>query len=156
MSAMEAVGGYLEAHRKQRGLSRVEVAARIGTNEPQVLRIEQGKIDTRSSLLARFAHVVGGDMRVVQRLLLDEGATREDGLRLAQQALEGTAQDARDGAPDGSAGQHSDELDRILADLEDEVRRTPGQLGVEMLRLFLSGLRAQRGGGSDEPTTPRG
>lgn len=46
--------------RRQRlGLSQSEVAARMGTSQPAVARLESGRSDTRMSTLARYAEAVG-------------------------------------------------------------------------------------------------
>ncbi|MBI3969966.1 MAG: helix-turn-helix transcriptional regulator [Chloroflexi bacterium] len=41
------------------GLSQTEVAARMGTSQSVVARIESGAVDTKLSTLARYARAIG-------------------------------------------------------------------------------------------------
>ncbi len=52
--------------RRAAGLSRAQVAARMGTSEAAVVRLERGSRDVRLSTVQRFAEAVGAqlDMRV--------------------------------------------------------------------------------------------
>lgn len=90
---MEAVGAYLRTLREARKLSRAAVAAQIGTHESQLVRIEAGDQDTRGSLLLAFINVVRGRAEDVQRLILNQNATVEDGRRMADAALTQSEQD---------------------------------------------------------------
>ncbi len=45
--------------RAKRGLSQTEVAARMGTSQSVVARIESGDIDTKLSTLERYAAAIG-------------------------------------------------------------------------------------------------
>ena len=49
----------LTERRQRLGLSQSEVAARMGTSQPAVARLESGRSDTRMSTLARYAEAVG-------------------------------------------------------------------------------------------------
>jgi transcriptional regulator with XRE-family HTH domain len=59
MEQLTDIGAYLRALREQRGLSRAAVAAALNTGERVIYRIEGGEGDTRSSLLLRYAALVG-------------------------------------------------------------------------------------------------
>jgi len=54
----------LRAARKAAGLSRTAVAARMGTSESAVARMEGGALDARISTVARFAAAVGVRLQV--------------------------------------------------------------------------------------------
>ncbi len=49
----------LVAHRRAVGLSQTEVAARMGTSQSTVARLESGDVDPRLSTLERYAQAVG-------------------------------------------------------------------------------------------------
>ena len=49
----------LAAHREALGLSQTEVAARMGTSQSAVARLEQGEADARLSTVERLAAAVG-------------------------------------------------------------------------------------------------
>jgi transcriptional regulator with XRE-family HTH domain len=50
----------LAAQRQLAGLSQTEVAARMGTSQSAVARLESGDADARASTLERYAAAVGG------------------------------------------------------------------------------------------------
>ena len=50
----------LVSHRVSLGLSQTEVAARMGTSQSAVARLESGAGDVRLSTLERYAQAVGG------------------------------------------------------------------------------------------------
>ena len=54
----------LQAARKAARLSRAAVAARMGTSESAVARMEGGGLDTRISTVARFAAAVGTRLEI--------------------------------------------------------------------------------------------
>ena len=56
----------LVAERQAAGLSQTEVAARMGTSQSAVARLEAGTTDVRASTLERYAAAVGG--RITWRL----------------------------------------------------------------------------------------
>lgn len=61
----------LVAVRQQQGLSQTVVAARMGTSQSVVARLESGGIDARLSTLDRYAAAVGRDLDL--RLRATEG-----------------------------------------------------------------------------------
>ena len=52
----------LAAQRQAAGLSQTEVAARMGTSQSAVARLESGPADVRASTLERYAAAVGGEI----------------------------------------------------------------------------------------------
>jgi transcriptional regulator with XRE-family HTH domain len=52
----------LVAQRLTAGLSQTEVAARMGTSQSAVARLESGATDIRTSTLERYAAAVGGEI----------------------------------------------------------------------------------------------
>ncbi|HEV2088532.1 MAG TPA: helix-turn-helix transcriptional regulator [Cryptosporangiaceae bacterium] len=54
----------LVAHRRSVGLSQTEVAARMGTSQSTVARLESGDVDPRLSTLERYARAVGRTLDV--------------------------------------------------------------------------------------------
>lgn len=52
----------LAAQRQAAGLSQTEVAARMGTSQSAVARLESGLADARASTLERYAAAVGGEI----------------------------------------------------------------------------------------------
>jgi predicted transcriptional regulator len=53
-----AVIGELVAARRDQGLSQTVVAARMGTSQSVVARLEAGEVDARLSTLQRYANAV--------------------------------------------------------------------------------------------------
>ncbi|WP_235593855.1 helix-turn-helix domain-containing protein [Rhodococcus ruber] len=51
----------LAAARRRQGLSQTLVAARMGTSQSAVARLERGDLDPRLSTLERYAQAVGVD-----------------------------------------------------------------------------------------------
>jgi len=49
----------LTAERQAAGLSQTEIAARMGTSQSAVARLESGDADTRASTLERYAAAIG-------------------------------------------------------------------------------------------------
>ena len=65
----------LAEQRQAAGLSQTEVAARMGTSQSAVARLESGTADVRASTLERYAAAVGG--QITWRLNgPDEGASK--------------------------------------------------------------------------------
>jgi ribosome-binding protein aMBF1 (putative translation factor) len=56
----DALVHELAAQRQAAGLSQTEVAARMGTSQSAVARLESGTADVRASTLERYAAAVGG------------------------------------------------------------------------------------------------
>lgn len=54
----------LVARRVAAGLTQTEVAARMGTSQSSVARLESGQVDVRLSTLERYATVVGAALSV--------------------------------------------------------------------------------------------
>jgi transcriptional regulator with XRE-family HTH domain len=52
----------LTAQRQSAGLSQTEVAARMGTSQSAVARLEAGESDVRVSTLERYAAAIGGQI----------------------------------------------------------------------------------------------
>jgi transcriptional regulator with XRE-family HTH domain len=52
----------LTEQRQAAGLSQTEVAARMGTSQSAVARLESGTADVRASTLERYAAAVGGQI----------------------------------------------------------------------------------------------
>lgn len=50
--------------RRSAGLSQTEVAARMGTSQSVVARLESGQIDARLSTLQRYAAAVGSQLEL--------------------------------------------------------------------------------------------
>jgi transcriptional regulator with XRE-family HTH domain len=64
------LGAEFASRRQALGLSQTEVAARMGTSQSAVARLEAGALDVRLSTLARYAQALGDDVDV--RLLLTD------------------------------------------------------------------------------------
>lgn len=54
--------GRLSELRRSRGLSQTEVAARMGTSQSALARLESGQADVRVSTLTRYAAALGADL----------------------------------------------------------------------------------------------
>jgi ribosome-binding protein aMBF1 (putative translation factor) len=52
----------LTARRQAAGMSQTEVAARMGTSQSAVARLEAGEADARASTLERYAAAIGGQI----------------------------------------------------------------------------------------------
>jgi transcriptional regulator with XRE-family HTH domain len=52
----------LVAHRQAAGLSQTEVAARMGTSQSAVARLEAGVSGVRATTLERYAAAIGGEI----------------------------------------------------------------------------------------------
>jgi predicted transcriptional regulator len=58
------LGAEFALRRQALGLSQTEVAARMGTSQSAVARLESGALDVRLSTLARYARALGDDVDV--------------------------------------------------------------------------------------------
>ncbi len=58
------LGSRLATRRLALGLSQTEVAARMGTSQSAVARLESGALDVRLSTLTRYAAALGDDVDV--------------------------------------------------------------------------------------------
>ena len=56
--------GELAGARRAAGLSQTEVAARMGTSQSVVARLETGETDARLSTLQRYASAVGRELEL--------------------------------------------------------------------------------------------
>ena len=54
----------LARRRKRAGLSRAELARRMGIDHAELVRLEQGVADPRLSIVARYLAIVGGGLRL--------------------------------------------------------------------------------------------
>jgi transcriptional regulator with XRE-family HTH domain len=54
--------GELTAHRHAAGLSQTQAAARMGTSQSAVARLEAGEADVRASTLERYAAAIGSEI----------------------------------------------------------------------------------------------
>jgi len=57
-----AIAAELVAGRRSLGLSQTEVAARMGTSQSAVARLESGDADVRLSTLERYAAAIGAEL----------------------------------------------------------------------------------------------
>lgn len=71
--SMQTAGLYLQDLRKKRGLSVPDVARELETSKSQIDRIEDGTINTRTSLFLAYARLVNADIDYLTSLALDEG-----------------------------------------------------------------------------------
>jgi ribosome-binding protein aMBF1 (putative translation factor) len=69
----------LAAQRQLAGLSQTEVAARMGTSQSAVARLEAGDADARASTLERYAAAVGGHISWQLRAAGPGAAAADDG-----------------------------------------------------------------------------
>jgi predicted transcriptional regulator len=58
----QSLSGQLSALRRQKGLSQMEVAARMGTSQSAVARFEAGDLDVRLSTVERYTTAVGATL----------------------------------------------------------------------------------------------
>lgn len=63
-AAARRVVDELATVRRQQGLSQTVVAARMGTSQSVVARLEAGVADVRVSTLSRYAAAVGGEIEI--------------------------------------------------------------------------------------------
>jgi transcriptional regulator with XRE-family HTH domain len=73
---LEALIEHLVDLRRRQGLSQTEVAARMGTSQSALARLESAQSDVRWSTLARYADALGVDVSFSVRARKD-GAHRE-------------------------------------------------------------------------------
>jgi transcriptional regulator with XRE-family HTH domain len=80
----------LAAKREELGLSQESVAARMGTSQPAIARLESGEVDAKLSTLERFATALGH--RITWRLV-------SAGPRDASRSSKGASDEAQQVAP---------------------------------------------------------
>ena len=68
----QSAGAYLKELREARGWSLAAVGRRLQTSKSQVVRMEQGDGETRTSLLLSYGRLVGANMRRLIAMMLDE------------------------------------------------------------------------------------
>ena len=68
----------LVRQRRARGLSQTEVAARMGTSQSALARLESGRSDVRMSTVARYAEAVDADVGFTVRSRATEGVPDAD------------------------------------------------------------------------------
>ena len=68
----------LAERRKSAGLSQTEVAARMGTSQSAVARLEGGDADVRASTLERYAAAIGSQITWRHRTGFDRGRQKEN------------------------------------------------------------------------------
>lgn len=68
----------LTAQRQSAGLSQTEVAARMGTSQSAVARLEAGEADLRVSTLERYAAAIGSQLSWQARLADSGESHREE------------------------------------------------------------------------------
>ena len=70
----------LAAQRQAAGLSQTEVAARMGTSQSAVARLESGAADLRMSTLERYAAAIGSQLgwQLQQESQPESGRTQDD------------------------------------------------------------------------------
>ena len=74
----QAVVDDLVARRRELGLSQGDVAARMGTSQPAVARLESGGVDARLSTLQRYADAVEVRLDVGLQTPRDRNQTPQD------------------------------------------------------------------------------
>lgn len=84
---LAATGLYLRFIREARGLSREQVASEAGTSASQIERIENGKQETRSSVMLAFLKTIRANADHLAWLIRTPDATVEDSQRLAAEVL---------------------------------------------------------------------
>ena len=82
----------LTAQRRSAGLSQTEVAARMGTSQSAVARLETGEADVRVSTLERYAAAIGGEVAWQARPGRTQPGENHPGLVRASQGHAGQAQ----------------------------------------------------------------
>jgi transcriptional regulator with XRE-family HTH domain len=79
----EAAGAYIKYLREHLGISQSELARRAHTSSSQINRIEEGKGETRASLMAAISRVLEASAEDLFSLLTEGSASEETGRRLA-------------------------------------------------------------------------
>lgn len=122
---MKAVGLYLRTLRDDLGMSRGAVAKQLRTDDSQIERIENGQIDTRSSLLFRFVELVQGRLEDIRGLILGE----PDSPDLGRNA-------ARDWIAQGKKG--TEDIVATIASLTEEERLILARLNPDQRQALLN------------------
>ena len=156
-----AAGAYLRFFREQQGMSRIKVAANVGTSENQIIRIESGEVDTRTSLFFAIASEVKANAIDLMHLILDPNATEDDGIQAAQQRLQALVDDTRpldeqtlellteeqlNLMKEIIPTLTDEEFARLVEEIQAAVKEEPNPSGPSLigaLRTFVSGWRAR-------------
>lgn len=128
--AMSAAGAYVQELRKRHGLTQASVAELVSVQERQVQRWEKGEQVPKSTELMRLVAAVKGSIVHVERLMMDDRATPDDGRALAAAWID-------QGVEAYLAGQGGVALEgdlRIAADIIRELERQ-GRIG-DFIRFF--------------------
>jgi transcriptional regulator with XRE-family HTH domain len=122
---------YLREARLRRGLSQAEVAARVGTTQSAIARLESGTADPRLSTLIRYAEAVGTELDAHAAASLDRTAAAVR----ASLAVSGTGEALR---------QVIQFLDDVAALDDDAVRQSiraePNTVGDPRWDALLAGI----------------
>jgi transcriptional regulator with XRE-family HTH domain len=122
---------YLRESRLRRGLSQAEVAARVGTTQSAIARLESGTADPRLSTLIRYAEAVGTELDAHAAASLDRTAVAVR----ASHAVSGTGEALR---------QVIQFLDDVAALDDDAVRQSiraePDTVGDPRWDALLAGI----------------
>jgi transcriptional regulator with XRE-family HTH domain len=119
----------LTAQRRSAGLSQTEVAARMGTSQSAVARLETGDADVRVSTLERYAAAIGSQVAWQARSGQGQPGEDQPGLERTDQNHPGQGQP---GSPQlraqaESAQAESQQAAPLQAELGQEFRPEPGQ-----------------------------
>ena len=96
----------LTAQRRSAGLSQTEVAARMGTSQSAVARLETGEADVRVSTLERYAAAIGSQVAWQARPGRTQPGEEQSGLERADRGHPGRAQPdlTQPGSPQAGQG----------------------------------------------------
>ena len=96
----------LTAQRRSAGLSQTEVAARMGTSQSAVARLETGDADVRVSTLERYAAAIGSQVAWLARPGRTQPGEEQSGLERADRGHPGRAQPdlTQPGSPQAGQG----------------------------------------------------
>ena len=95
----------LTAQRRSAGLSQTEVAARMGTSQSAVARLETGDADVRVSTLERYAAAIGSQVAWQARPGRSQPGEDQPGLERAGRGQPGEDQPGLERAGQGHPGQ---------------------------------------------------
>jgi transcriptional regulator with XRE-family HTH domain len=126
---IEAVGAYLQRLRQKKEMSRIQLATLVGTTETSLWRIESGKQEPRGPLLFALVNAVGGRIEDVQKLLLDETATKDDADQLANQAF------SQSSNPQEQEEQHRLTYQQLQEKIEQVIRILPDHLLDDLINI---------------------
>lgn len=117
----------LTAQRRSAGLSQTEIAARMGTSQSAVARLETGEADVRVSTLERYAAAIGSQVAWQAR----PGRTQ---LREDQPGLAGPGQGQPGKDQPGQAGPRRGQLEEDQPGLEGAGQGHPGWAQPDLMQ----------------------